>query len=978
MKLKAKSTLLILSTSFLLFGCGNTPVEPPVVPVVTGVTVSPSSITIDLSTSDSFDVTAVVEGTNNPSQDVTWTIDSNIASINQNGHVSCFATGEARITATSVANPSFSGYCDLTIAESVDVIDATKIYTTSNVSTFALNGTRTIKTVLYPNNAKKNVKFISSDTDILSPDENGVVTGVGLGTATIVAYNDNNENNQLDEGEPKTHVVYTIVNTDTSKSISLPEEEQEVTIEVDEILQFHPVLNGTFSYISGYSDNEEVCEVFCDNTNGRVVSQKIRGLKPGTSTVSLYNGSYQGATCRVTVVDKEDSSGKRASHIETKRSVINMVVGETKNLVKDYDYTIYPSDTVDTLTSVDSSDISVATANYRRITALKAGSVTLTYSTSNGKSVKQRVVVTDPSISQTETFYDDYYGDLTWENGADLKQKLHDIIDDNATLIYDGNWDSNRAADQDLYNYSEVDALYTSSNYLKTEQNTKWNREHSIPATKMTALNTGATNYVGRATDFHNLFAADKDDNSSHGNRDFGFTDPTSLGYVQREDCSRQGDIFEPEQDEDKGKLARAIMYMAVRYNEVTPLSFTEKNSKDQNVSFTVNQAPVELVDDIVGYNRFKFSDFDTPSGEGAVMYANYLIDEVRAEPDNSEATEDELKALAYTKYLEDYSPYSAGNLKDLLMWNTFPVTLGEYQHNESVYTKVVPAKEEGSTVQKAQGNRNPFVDYPELAEYVFGSLQNQPGSLKNLIPSYLALEMNKDELHHYAFTGETPSFEVGDELDVTKLNIKAIKNDLSEMTLDPTDLSVEPHTFTEDDVASGYIANVTTSKNNLSITVKVNSDAPGADVTFDECTYHFETSTKPQDLLVDGTATFGDLQWTYESQNSVSYASSNGLKIGAANAGAGTFTLITKDSLNSINHFFMKIYVPKELDYTYDLFVGDTQVVDSASLRRETAGFVDPMPESLVNSLTGKVKIVLKGLTSYISLKGIAINYTK
>lgn len=894
MKLKNKKVLLILSTSFLLFGCGNS-------------------------------------GGSNPP------------------------------TPTPTPDPE------------ITLVDATKIYTTSNVSTFALNGTRTIKPVLFPNNAKKNVKFISSDPNVLSPDENGVVTGVGLGTATIVAYNDNNENNQYDEGEPKTHVVYTIVNADSTKTVTLPESERNVTIEVDQVLELHPSVSSGITFLSAYSNNSDVCEAISVSTS----LSKIKGVKAGTSVISIYSGTAE-AKCNVTVIDKVDDTGVRASHIEIEKPVINLVVGEMRDITIGEMYTIYPTESVDHLNSVISNDTQIVSSNPHRMTAKKAGSTYLTYETTNGKTVKQRVVVTDPSISQSETFYDNYYGDLTWENGEDLKQKLHDLIDDNATLIYDGNWDSNRAADQDLYNHSEVDALYTSSNYLKTEQNTKWNREHSIPATKMTALNTGATNYVGRATDFHNLFAADKDDNSSHGNRDFGFTDPTSLEYVQREDCSRQGDIFEPEQDEDKGKLARAVMYMAVRYDEITPLSFKEKNSANVNVDFTVNQAPIELVDDNVGYNRLKFTDFDAPSGDGAIMYANYLIDEVRAEPDNSEATEDELKALAYTKYLEDYSPYSAGNLKDLLMWNTYPVTYGEYQHNESVYTKVVSAKEGGSTIQKAQGNRNPFVDYPELAEYVFGSLQNQPGSLKNLIPSYLTLEMNKDELHHYAFTGETPTFDVGDELDVTKLNIKAIKNDLSEMILDPTDLSVEPHTFTEDDVASGYIANVTTSKNNLSITVKVNSDAPGADVTFDECTYHFETSTKPQDLLVDGTATFGDLQWTYESQNSVTYASSNGLKIGAANAGAGTFTLITKDSLNSINHFFMKIYVPKELDYTYDLFVGDTQVVDSASLRRETAGFVDPMPESLVNSLTGKVKIVLKGLTSYISLKGIAINYTK
>lgn len=895
MKLKNKKVLLILSTSFLLFGCGNS------------------------------------GGSNPPSPP----------------------------TPTPTPDPE------------ITLVDATKIYTTSNVSTFALNGTRTIKPVLFPNNAKKNIKFTSSDTSVLSPDENGVVTGVGLGTATIVAYNDNNENDQYDEGEPKTHVVYTIVNADSTKTVTLPENERNVTIEVDQVLELHPSVSGGITFLSAYSNNSDVCEALSVSTS----LSKIKGIKAGTSVISIYSGTAE-AKCNVTVIDKVDDTGVRASHIEIEKPVINLVVGEMRDITKGEMYTIYPAESDDRLNSVISNDTKIVSSNCHRMTAKKAGSTYLTYETTNGKTVKQRVVVTDPSISQSETFYDNYYGDLTWENGKDLKQKLHDLIADNATLIYDGNWDSNRAADQDLYNYSEVDALYTSSNYLKTEQNTKWNREHSIPATKMTALNTGATNYVGRATDFHNLFAADKNDNSSHGNRDFGFTDPTSLEYVQREDCSRQGDIFEPEQDEDKGKLARAVMYMAVRYNEVTPLSFKEKNSANVNVDFTVNQAPVELVDDNVGYNRLKFTDFDAPSGDGAIMYANYLINEVRE--DNPEATDKELKELAYEKYLEDYSPYSSGNLKDLLMWNSYPVTLGEYQHNESVYTKVVPAKEEESTVQKAQGNRNPFVDYPELAEYVFGSLQNLPGSLKNLTPSYLALEMNKDELHHYAFTGETPSFKVGDELDVTKLNIKAIKNDLSEMTLDPTDLSVEPHTFTKDDVASGYTANVTTSKNNLSITVKVNSDSPGADVTFDECTYHFETSTKPQDLLVDGTATFGDLQWTYESQNSVSYASSNGLKIGAANAGAGTFTLITKDSLNSINHFFMKIYVPKELDYTYDLFVGDTKVVDSASLRRETAGFVDPMPESLVNSLTGKVKIVLKGLTSYISLKGIAINYTK
>lgn len=898
MKLKNKKVLLILSTSFLLFGCGNS-------------------------------------GGSNPP------------------------------TPTPTPDPE------------IILVDATKIYTTSNVSTFALNGTRTIKPVLFPNNAKKNVKFISSDTSVLSPDENGVVTGVGLGTATIVAYNDNNENNQYDEGEPKTHVVYTIVNTDTSKSISLPSEEQEITIQVDEIVEFHPILSGSFNYISGYSDNVEVCEVYCDNTGNRPVSQKIRGIKPGTSTISLYNGAYQGATCKVTVVDKVDELGKRASHIEVSKPVINLVVGE----MRDLDYTIYPEGTIDSLTSVSSSNPSVVSSNPKRMTAKKAGSAYLTYETSNGKKTTQRVVVTDPSISQSETFYDNYYGDLTWVNGADLMSKLYNIIKDNATLLYDGNWESNRAGDQDQYNYSQVDAVYSRANFLKTENNSEWNREHSIPATKATALNTGATNYVGRATDFHNLFAADKNGNSSHNNSDFGFTDKSALNYSELElaDCSRQGDVFEPDQDEDKGKLARAIMYMAVRYNEVTPLSFTEKNSKDQSISFTVNQAPIELIDDAVGYNRYKFDAFDAPSGDGAIMYANYLIDEVRE--DNPEATDEELKELAYIKYLEDYSPYSSGHLGDLLKWNTFPVTLGEYQHNESVYTKVVPAKEEGSTVQRAQGNRNPFVDYPELAEYVFGSLQNQPGSLKNLTPSYLALEMNKDELHHYAFTGETPSFEVGDELDVTKLNIKAIKNDLSEMTLDPTDLSVEPHTFTEDDVASGYVANVTTSKNTLNIKVEVVGETPPTgDVTYDTCSY------QSGDIL-SGDYSFGEgISSCVISKNGTSFTvtsgiedpylrnnSTKGCQIGKGSPdNVGTLSYVTTSAVENVNGVFFKIGTAANKSYHFVVKVGTETILegdtDSADNKEYGISFAE-------NSYSGIISIEFSNVSAAIYVKGIAYN---
>lgn len=103
-------------------------VSPGGDPTVTGVTVSPSSTSLDVYNNPTTTLVAVVNGTNYPSQTVTWTVSSaspnGCATVNSSGLVTAINVGTAVISATSVADPTYSGSCTITITNSAPVISS--------------------------------------------------------------------------------------------------------------------------------------------------------------------------------------------------------------------------------------------------------------------------------------------------------------------------------------------------------------------------------------------------------------------------------------------------------------------------------------------------------------------------------------------------------------------------------------------------------------------------------------------------------------------------------------------------------------------------------------------------------------------------------------------------------------------------------------------------------------------------------------
>ena len=345
---------------------------------------------------------------------------------------------------------------------------------------------------------------------------------------------------------------------------------------------------------------------------------------------------------------------------------------------------------------------------------------------------------TDPS-----TILNGYYKDLeSWDNYLDLRQKLYNIIyKDFVAISYEedpyihgaANWTVNRMADQSLYNYDKVNLLYSDNDEfkMKGESSTNWQREHCFPASLMTGLSTGeATKHIGTATDFHNLYASYSSGNSVHSNDCYGDVDPEygeikTVGNARYQEAYSSGNIKHTATfepaDFDKGRVARAVFYIGLMY----------------------------------GSDRW-VHDVDNGGHELSTG-----IDIVTRASGVSCSLGSSLRGVK-----------CHSNLEEILVWcqKFWPDRL-ELQHN--------------NVVQSFQHNRNPFIDFPELVEYVYGSKQMESGELKNLHNIYDILDLGNDSDANIAVENVKYSYDAGDTFSsANDLTVYAVKNDLRKQTI--------------------------------------------------------------------------------------------------------------------------------------------------------------------------------------------------
>jgi endonuclease I len=233
---------------------------------------------------------------------------------------------------------------------------------------------------------------------------------------------------------------------------------------------------------------------------------------------------------------------------------------------------------------------------------------------------------------------DGFFDPIEGLEGDQLRTTLHDLIDGHKNLGYDAARSALRTLDRDPDIEDNILLIYSGESVEGFRFNTLWNREHLWPQSY------GADSDTIPGADLHHLYPADPGVNSARSNLIFDTTNPLDINTnPDAPNSSYDSNSWEP-RDADKGKVARAMLYMDVRYDG--------SDSPDFVLAESANQATTRFA-----------------------------------------------------------------KLSTLLEWNRqFPPTEEEKRRNHLIHTGF-----SFGPFDFEQGNRNPFVDLPDLGDVLFG-----------------------------------------------------------------------------------------------------------------------------------------------------------------------------------------------------------------------------------------------------------------
>ena len=147
------------------------------------VALSPS--TLNLKEDETGTLTATVEPSNATNKNVTWeSSNTSVATVDATGKVTAVSAGTANITVTAQGDSTKSASCTVTVTAAT--VPVTGVSLNKDSLALGVGDSETLTATVKPEDATNQaVTWTSSNSTVATVDQNGVVTAVAPGTATI-------------------------------------------------------------------------------------------------------------------------------------------------------------------------------------------------------------------------------------------------------------------------------------------------------------------------------------------------------------------------------------------------------------------------------------------------------------------------------------------------------------------------------------------------------------------------------------------------------------------------------------------------------------------------------------------------------------------------------------------------------------------------------------------------------------------------
>ena len=312
------------------------------------------------------------------SSKLTWKSgDSSIVTVDSNGVIKGVKAGITTITVTSSNGKSAT--CEVEVVN--DSVSVKKIRLTRSKATINPGSSTQIIATIEPENAtNRDLVWTSSDTSIATVNSKGVVKGLKSGTVTITA--------KTKDGKV---VASTTITVSTPSIIEKLEFSQKnVSVKKGDTQQLIVIVTPSELSGSKLTWKSSDTSIVTVDSNG-----VIKGVKPGTATITVTSSNGKKTTCNVTVVS-DDVNVEKITLSPVDNTISS---GSTTQIIA----TIEPENATNRDLVWTSSDSKIATVDSKGVVkGLKNGTVTITAKTKDGKVVASTTITVNNTPAEIE------------------------------------------------------------------------------------------------------------------------------------------------------------------------------------------------------------------------------------------------------------------------------------------------------------------------------------------------------------------------------------------------------------------------------------------------------------------------------------------------------------------------------------------------------------------------------------------------